>query len=155
MARRRDYAAEYARRQAKAHREGFSGYYEKRITEGTGVRPPADVRRLRAGHASAADLKRAFRSGRVDHVFQQPVGERDPKTGQYREVRVTVTLSNGDQRSYRLRGDQLRSGKLRGLQRAAIEAGADLYSNPSLDVLGVRSSADDVDAVVAELGDAA
>lgn len=135
--RRRDYAAEYARRQAKARKLGFSSYYERRTRLRPGqARPDASELRERRGHASKADLERDLRSGRIVTMFQEPVGERNAR-GQYREVRVTVMLANGEQRSYRLRGRQLAAPELRSLQQAAVAGGADVYANPSLDVLEI------------------
>lgn len=149
MTRRRDYAAEYAARQARARAAGFESYYGRRIRAGappSEPRPLGEALRLARGHAGPADLERALRSGRVTILQQTPVGERDEK-GRYQEVRVTAQFTDGHQRSYRLRSKQLEADNLRPLRQAAVDVGVDIYTNPSLDVLGFRAHDLDLEEV--------
>lgn len=62
MARVRDYAAEYARRQARAREAGFRSYYAKRVA---GTAPGSEARARKSGHRAASDLEQRIRSGRV------------------------------------------------------------------------------------------
>lgn len=145
MARRRDYAAEYARRSERARELGYGSYYERRVRAGrppSAEAPTGERLRLQRGHAGPADLEDLLRRGRVLILNQEPVGERDPKTGRYREVRVTAQLDDGSQRSFRLRGRQLEADRLRPLRQAAVGGGVDVYTNPSLDVLGFITDED-------------
>lgn len=57
----RDYAAEYARRQARAKAAGFGSYYEQRIARATAKRPGISRSQAR-GHRSVADVLRAIQS---------------------------------------------------------------------------------------------
>lgn len=142
MARRRDYAAEYARRQAKARREGFAGYYQRRTAE-RATRPLSELR----GHAGPADLRRLLRSGRVDILTQEP-GARN-RRGQIQSVRITAQLTDGSQRSFTIRGKAISDpARLRPLRRAIRDGGADVYVTPSPDVLRLRDVEDDLEIVV-------
>ncbi len=145
MARRRDYKAEYARRQSLARRLGYGNYYARRVRAGappSAAAPRGERLRLQRGHAGPSDLERLLRRGQVAILNQEPVGERDPKTGRYGEIRVTAMLADGSQRSFRLRGAQIEPKRLRPLRQAAVAGGADVYTNPSLDVLRLRTEAD-------------
>ena len=92
MARRRDYAAEYARRQERARSLGFGSYYRRRVAGTTG-----EVRARAAGHRSTADFRRAVSSSRTVIVDIQP-GTRE--AGRYTSLRVVVTDSKLRQRVY-------------------------------------------------------
>lgn len=141
MARKRDYAAEYARRQARARELGYAGYYERRVRAGAPPSAPKPTgERLRGlrGHASRADLERAVRSGRVAIISQVP-GRRDPDTGRYLSVEFDVQLTDGSTRTYTLRGRQLDDRRIASLRDAVQDAGADVYVNPSVDVLSVAA----------------
>lgn len=139
MARKRDYAREYARRQARARTLGYQSYYARRIRAGAPPSAPRPVgERLRElrGHASAADLRAVLRSGRAEILVQEP-GPRNRK-GQVTEVRVTVQLTDGSQRTYRIRSRTLSDpGELRSLRLAIRDSGTDIYVSPSPDVIGL------------------
>lgn len=141
MARRRDYRAEYRRRQALARKLGYGSYYQRRVRQGappSSAAPSGERLRRARGHTGPADLERLLRGGRVSVLNQEPIGARDPDSGQYDEIRVTAMLSDGTQQTFRLRGRQLDKDAMRPLRQAATDAGADVYTNPSLDILRLR-----------------
>ncbi len=125
----RDYAAEYKRRQAKARKEGYAGYYGKRVRRGAPASAPApkgeSLRRAR-GHASRADLARLLRSGQVEILDQTPVGPREQ--GRFQRVEITAQLANGDQRKFTLRKAEMTTKKLKPLREAITESESDIYS---------------------------
>lgn len=104
--RKRDYAAEYRRRQAKARREGFSGYYGKRIRRGAPPSAPAPTgAELRAarGHAAGSDLAREAQSDWFISVFPM---DRD-SAGRWTRIRIDAIDDEGREREYWLTGKQL------------------------------------------------
>lgn len=112
MARQRDYAAEYARRQARARERGFENYYAQRIRGGAKASPltpaPTGDRLRRArGHASLSDLKAALPNARTIQTI--PIGY-DPDTGSYRVYRFDVYDDEGDVTTYWLEDDELPDG---------------------------------------------
>jgi len=142
--RRRDYAAEYRRRQAKAKAAGFRNYYAQRTKGATGQR----LREAR-GHSGPKDLERTLRSGKVAVVSQEPL-DRDPSTGQWRKVKVRVMTQDGKTREFTIRGKTLSDPAE--LQAAVLAAGVDIHAGYT-DVLGLAPN--DLDAVVAHLEDEA
>jgi hypothetical protein len=131
----------WQKRNARARALGFRNYYDYRA-HGYGQsreRLTGEALAKLRGHRSAADLEGLLRRGRVATMIQEPIGERDPQ-GRYGSVKITVQLANGDQRSFTLRGRQLRARQLDPLRQAAIAGGVDVYLNPSLDVIGLRHS---------------
>lgn len=147
-------SAAWEKRNARARALGYRSYYDYRAHNygKSRDRLSGEALRLLRGHAGPADLERAIRSGRVSVLSQEPVGDRDPKTGRYKEIRVTAQLSDGSQRRYRLRsasptGDQLSPSALKQLRAAIADGGADVYTNPSVDVLGVMERDDLAEAV--------
>lgn len=137
MPRKRNYAAEYAARQARARAQGFTGYYGKRVRAGASPSAPAPKgERLRQarGHAGAADLTRTISSGRVEAMTQEAVS-RD-EAGRVTTVRVTVMLADGSQRSFTVRGrDLVDPAKRAALVAAVTDAGSDIYMSASLDLV--------------------
>ena len=132
--------AGWQERNARARRLGYESYYDYRAHD-YGRIPAGEPRqagsalRLSRGHAGPADLERLLRSGQVAVLSQEPVGDRRAD-GTYTEVRVTAQLTDGRQARFRLRGHQLRrGGAIDDLRAAVTDAGTDIYSNPSLDVL--------------------
>lgn len=98
----RDYAAEYARRQARARAAGFSGYYEQRTRPSPGAPRPSteELSRLR-GHRGFADLLRSLGEG--DIVSVDPGSERNA-LGQWDRLGVTVIDGDdGTEREYLIR----------------------------------------------------
>lgn len=122
--RRRDYAAEYRRRQAKARREGFSGYYAKRVRGGERATPSAPaptgaaLRRAR-GHASQSDLVDEANAGWFISVF--PL-DRDA-SGRWTRMRIDAIDDDGSEREYWLSGHQLDRENLKRLARDLDAAG--------------------------------
>jgi hypothetical protein len=113
---------------------GYSSYHDYRAHD-YGRRPASEPRargaeltRLR-GHRSAADLARLITNGagpkkgprHLDaELLMVTVTRRDTK-GHVREVEVLVTLSDGSQRSYVLRGQAVSQQNLDQLRRAVEE----------------------------------
>lgn len=122
MARRRDYAAEYRRRQEKARQEGFSGYYAKRIRAGKPPSAPAPtgvaLRRAR-GHAAGSDLAREAQSDWFVSAF--PLDRN--AAGQWTRMRIDVIDDDGREREYWLTGDQLSRKNIRRLAMDLDRAG--------------------------------
>ena len=149
MARKRDYAAEYAARQARARARGFESYYGERVRGGARARPSAaapsgvELRRAR-GHLSMADLVDLVERGKVETIAQTP-GPRGAG-GEYESAVIDVTLQNGDRLTFRLRARELERDKLDDLRGAlATGGGADVYSNASLDIFGLNEQREDLD----------
>lgn len=89
MARVRDYAAEYARRQARAREAGFRSYYAKRVA---GTAPGSEARRRASGHRGPREFEKALRSGRVLAA---------PIRGKYSDQIVAdVVFDDGTRRTY-------------------------------------------------------
>ena len=126
----------WERRNAHARALGFRNYYDYRVHDfgRSPSRLGGEALRAARGHAGAADLERLLRTGKVAVLSQEPVGDRDAK-GRYREVRVAVQMTDGSQRRFTLKGHSLTPDGMRPLQAAVADAGADIYTNPSLDVL--------------------
>ena len=142
MARSRRAAAPSAweRRNARARQAGYLNYYDYRA-HGYGAKPPAaprakgpELARLR-GHASLADLNKLISRGQVELVKVNP-GERNPKTGTWKSGDLIVTLSDGSERTFRLRGAQLSRAKMRLLRDRFADSGAMVLDSPSLDLFG-------------------
>ena len=105
--RRRNYSAEYRRRNELAKGRGYKDYYDYRA-HAYGKRRPSEpkltgaaLRKLR-GHATGTDLDRLVKSGRVEflHVFHK---QKDPP-----EFEAVAVLDNDDERTFYLRGASLR-----------------------------------------------
>lgn len=128
---RRDYAAEYARRQARARAAGFRSYYEQRTRRAPGAeKPPPDVLRRRRGHAGPADLRRDAGAG--DQLTAQ-LTRRDDQ-GRYRRIEIAVDSPDGTTTTYRLHGRQLRKDFLLRLVRDLEAAGVTFSPAPSQDL---------------------
>lgn len=131
--RKRDYKAEYARRQARARELGFEGYYGRRIRRGQ----PAEVaaprgERLRAarGHASGGDLRSQARDG---DLLIGSLGGRNA-LGRYTRVDITLVGSDGGEKEYVLQGKQLGKAYLQRLVSDLEAAGVIFSPAPSLDL---------------------
>jgi hypothetical protein len=118
MARKRDYAAEYAARQARAREAGFGSYYQRRVS---GTRAGSSARSAARGHRGRQDLLSSIRDGDVVAV----VGSERDSQGRYTEVRISVlSARTGKEREYRLRGKALRDARIHDLAAAIDAAGA-------------------------------
>ena len=166
MARKRDYAAEYARRvrgtrpgsaerqRARGHElpAGVPSEYQRRVA---GTAPGSEARRRAAGQSGAAALAREIRSGRAAQVFVNK-GPRNAK-GQLLELEVLVTRQNGSQRSFWLRGSEMSDPAKINAIRAAIDArgGPDIvavFGSPLTIVQRMRGDdEDDVDLEAEDL----
>jgi len=99
--RKRNYAAEYRRRQELAQSRGFANYYDYRTKDygrATERAKGAKLRRLR-GHASGGDLEQRLTRGDVDsiHIFYK---QKKPK-----KFEVIVTDEDGDERTFYIQGN--------------------------------------------------
>lgn len=126
-------------RNANARAKGYKSYYDYRAHDYGRIAPSLprlSGERLRKarGHTGYSDLLQQVRAGRVEILSQTP-GERDSASGQYSDVTVDVVLTDGSQRSYTLRGKDLRGDRIDTLRGAVSAAGSDIYTNPSLDIL--------------------
>ena len=141
-------SSSWERRNARARSLGFRNYYDYRAHNYG--RSPAKLAgeglRMARGHAGPADLARMLRSGRVAVLSQEPVPDTRRADGRYGEVRVTAQLTDGRQVRFRLRGRQLTNRQLSPLRDAVTDAGTDVYTNPSLDMLFMVDR-DDVDEI--------
>lgn len=74
--------------------------------------------------------------------------DRDPKTKQWRKATIRVTLEDGSEREFVLRGSQLDPENLEDLHAAMVGGGATVLDSPSLDLFGrfEQESEDDLDA---------
>jgi hypothetical protein len=121
--RRRDYKAEYARRQARARELGYESYYARRVRAGAAPSTPAPtgerLRRAR-GHNSTTDLLAAVKPGRL--VYSINTSPRDDR-GRFTWVEVTVVDEKGHERNFRLRGRQATNAYLRQLVTDIRDAG--------------------------------
>lgn len=106
MARKRDYAAEYARRQARARELGYENYYGRRVRAGAPPSAPAPrgeaLARAR-GHRSSADLEALLRAGRVERVTTVTSIDRRGRD----ETTVIADLDDGRTVEFTLRGPQV------------------------------------------------
>lgn len=103
MARQRNYALEYARRQARARSLGYGSYYERRVRAGappSAPKPTGEALARVRGHRGYRDLLRGLRDG--DIVQVDPGSPRDDK-GRWKVVRITVLDAQGNEHTYTLR----------------------------------------------------
>lgn len=150
--RQRDYAAEYARRQAKARSLGYGSYYQRRIRAGAPPSAaPARGERLAKlrGHRSSRDLERAIRPGTL--LFAGDF-ERDADG---RLVWIDVRLvdeATGKDRTFRIQGKDMTADTAKRLLSAIDDAGATTPRGGSLDVVRLLGDVGDVpDAELAEI----
>lgn len=107
MARSRDYAAEYARRQELARERGFENAYEQRIRGGAGASPraprPEGIELTRArGHR--ADYYAQIKRDIIDRIEPGAAYRYEPLSSNFskdendnwRELHISVALGPGD-----------------------------------------------------------
>lgn len=132
MARKRDYAAEYARRQKRARALGFESYYERR-TRGTpgAAKPSREQLAIRRGHRSSRDLVRELREG--DLILCDITNVRWNEGRQWFNLieKTVIPASLGPHREYTLR--RVSRERLRRLIDQEIAKGAIFSPNPSQD----------------------
>lgn len=119
MARKRDYRAEYARRQERARQLGHKGYYQRRVA---GAERGTEAFQRARGHRGRADLVRSLRPG--DLVGIEPSTSARDKQGRWTRVVINVIGEDGAEREYTLTKAQLTDEKLRALIGAIDAAGA-------------------------------
>lgn len=106
--RKRDYAAEYARRQSLAKQRGHGSYYEQRIRGGSTAKPDAprpsgsELRKAR-GHAGLRDLLREIQPESLIAVSTNLRNLETDDRGNWVEIPLTVYGPDGDEREYTLR----------------------------------------------------
>lgn len=98
-ARKRNYAAEYARRQQLARERGFGSYYRERVTRAQQQRPGVS-RAAAAGHRSAADLLRALRRAPVEGTMVSFIGIDRQRDGTWRRASFTLLTPDGEEREF-------------------------------------------------------
>lgn len=139
VARRRDWKAEYRRRQERARQRGFRSYYDERIRGGAEATPstPAptpEERRQRGGHAGYAAFIDYIHDGdtvmMADHISRI---QRSP-SGRYEVIEMLVIPDDPRRPTKRFWIRGLTRGGVRRMVEAEIEAGAVLTPVPSLDV---------------------
>lgn len=125
MARQRNYAAEYRRRQEIARQRGFRSYYERRVV-GVAKGERARVR----GHRSRADFLASLREG--DVILCDITSVWILPSGRYSPIWKTVIPANGGrEREFVLR-NQTRASLLAAIE-AEIRAGVIFSPSPSMD----------------------
>ena len=98
MARRRDWGAEYQRRQARARAAGYRNYYDYRLHL-YGRRPPEEEvprgeRMRRAGKRGPASLRAALRHPeRIALIIEVPT--QSEATGQWTRMTYVTTFTDG------------------------------------------------------------
>lgn len=105
MARKRNYAAEYARRQERARTLGFESYYARRVRRGappSAPRPSGRELRAARGHAGFRDLLRELGDGDIIGI-DGAASTRDPTTGRWTNVKIHVIDVNGREHTYTMR----------------------------------------------------
>lgn len=130
--RKRDYAAEYRRRQELAQQRGFRNYYERRtrVVPGQKIIDP-EVRARRAGHRGTAGFLASLREGDLILCDVRAV-DRDPKTGLYKRIDKTVIPADGGgERHYVLR--RLSRQRLIDVIAEELRRGVIFSPSPSLD----------------------
>ena len=143
MPRRRDYRAEYARRQEIARGKGFASYYERRIRRGAGPeaeRPRGGELRKARGHGGLSPnvsrgLRRAVAGAEAILV---PWAQRNPGTGIVYAVGFTVYSPDGDDREYEFRNTDFDSW---GDWEDWLSDFADLVDDYDVDVFGAYADA--------------
>lgn len=137
MAPRRKLSPAYERRNQRARALGYRSYYDYRAHDNGRLPPDAApvkgerLGRLR-GHRSATDLVRSVKTGSLVMVVNH--SERDASTGQYTWVEVVTVDPSGRERSFRLRGPQLRRRRLERTVTRIERRGGVLSPSPSLDI---------------------
>ncbi len=134
MARKRDYAAEYARRVAgvpRGERQAARGHklpagvrseYQKRVA---GTAPGSEARAAAAGSATRSSSPRwRARAGEGSLVGIDPGRSERNADGTWRVVYVTVLGADGTERTFRLAGRQLDDDKIKDLAQMIHDAGA-------------------------------
>lgn len=106
-ARKRDYAAEYARRQALAKERGHASYYEQRIRGGAEAPPDAErptgaeLRRAR-GHSGLSDLLREIQPESLVAISTNLRNLETDDAGNWVQIPLTVYAPDGEEREYLL-----------------------------------------------------
>ena len=136
--RRRDYAAEYRRRQERARSRGFESYYQERIRGGAKASPDTpppgpEVRRRRAGHGGRSAFLDYIREGdvvmRADHLSRiERAG-----SGRYVAIEKLVVPEDPERPTRRFVMHGLTKAQLARMIEAELQAGAVLTPVPSLD----------------------
>lgn len=107
-ARKRNYAAEYARRQSLAKARGHGSYYEERIRGGAGAAPDAprptgqELRKAR-GHAALRDMLREIQPESLVMVSTNLKNLETNDAGTWQHIPLTVYAPDGDEKEYDLR----------------------------------------------------
>lgn len=142
-------SAYWQARNRRAQALGYKNYYDYRA-HGYGAQPPQApratgerLRRLR-GHAAAAGLAATAASGRVELAIVEPGSK--GKDGKYDSARIVLTLDDGSERVYWLRGKALDKERAHALGKAIRDGGAvmlDSYGllGPSTRAQGPRAAA--------------
>ena len=146
--RKRDYAAEYARRvagtprgslersRARGHRvPAGETEYRRRVRLYSERHPGASPQQAR-GHRSAKDLEKALKEGSLVSVLAT---QRDPKTGRLLRVEIQVIDPDGSERTYILEGRTLTQKRLDQLS-GQIDRGGGIVS-PLYPIRGLEAKA--------------
>lgn len=128
----------WSRRNARARSLGYRNYYDYR-THNYGAEAPSVARpsgerlsKLR-GHRSASDLENLTRSGRIEIVKVLP-RDRDPKTKQWKSAIIRVTLDDGSEKEFELKGKQMDTRRMKQLHVDLVAGGVMVLDSPSLDL---------------------
>ncbi len=146
--RKRDYAAEYSRRQERAKALGFTGYYERRTRTAPGSpRPSTAELRKRRGHAGRASFLAYIKPGDLvmlaDHISTVRItGE---KIGPF--VKRVIPADLRPSREFTIRNQTMRS--LARLIKDELERGAVMSLAPSLDQRRLLRASDQLERIAA------
>lgn len=147
MARKRNYAAENAAREARARELGFASDYDRRVRGGAGAtpatpKPTGGELSLRAGHRGAAALKGAVREG--DHVTI--LSTERGSSGRYTKITLSLfDARTGKETVYVLRGPALKARRIADLSNAISDAGATQSPDYPLEGFYAHEDLDDED----------
>lgn len=127
----RDYAAEYARRQARARSLGYKGYYQRRTAGAEG-----EEKRSKAGHRGYRDLLRYLKANGEGAVVGIDAGASIRSAdGSWRIVHITVLGADGTERTFRVQGRNLDDARIGELSAVIHDAGAVSSPNYPVDLL--------------------
>lgn len=136
--RKRDYAAEYARRQARARAAGFESYYDRRVRGGRAAtpstpRPSGDLLQRARGHAGRAGLLAYIQPGDIVMLDRHVKDHDRDERGRWRRIGKEVHPDDPSRPVRRFQLFNVSDAQLARLIDAELARGANMTLIPSLD----------------------